>query len=592
MHRAFQLNEIVSLVATQVAATKCPDVVKLARTCRTLATPCLDVLWSTYQHEFLPLIMCLPRDCFVLDDDGFESLYYFKRAPEPHEWARVDRYARVMRDLEIKRAWPNDLAFSAWSTLCDLRPDHVLLPNLRTLNWNTDDISLKHISLLNSPNLVKVTVRLTGAEDPQLVAELPFHHVEELHLVAPDPAYFQPLGVEFNDAVSELAMRTTPRLQNIRVPTILSSNAFHHIADLPNIERIDAQFCLDLDRPYLYEPLNIPSLKTFKARFQGTDAWKFALPRIHTPNLSGMTLKFKENPNESECRELLDIMVNDGLDKKVSRLSIPRIDAMTGVVLQVLEPLFQFKNLTNVRLGFHCDDPKGCMYMMTDPDAAAIGKALPNLQKLFLGPACKIPNRGVTFKGLASLSEHCRDLEKLQTHFDLTYNNVDELNQRLTEAVAPGTSECKLKEICVGRQGYSSSPDAPLTLALTLDRMFPQLKRVNHSYSEQSWRKVQGVLENIRAFQSSYSQVQNAMQGITSPTSSKELSNSQLPAHIRRDPISMAFACYTNGTDLSGMRVEERQPFWNEVANAHSLIQKFQPMSVGGFQNDVPMEIC
>ena len=46
----------------------------------------------------------------------------------------------------------------------------------------------------------------------------------------------------------------------------------------------------------------------------------------------------------------------------------------------------------------------------------------------------------------------------------------------------------------------------------------------------------------------------------------------------------MALACYTTGTDLSGMRVEERQPFWNEVVNAHSLIQKFQPMSVGGLQ--------
>ena len=370
---------------------------------------------------------------------------------------------------------------------------------------------MKHISFLNSPNLTKVTIRLTGTENPQHVTELPFHHVEELHLIAPDPTYFPPLAQEFSDAVSELAMRTTPRLRTIRVPTILSSKAFHHIADLPNIERIDAQFCLDLDRPYLYEPLYIPSLKTFKARFQGPDAWKFALPRIHTPNLNGMTLKFKENPNEGECRELFDIMVNDGLDKRVSRLSIPRIDAMTGVVLQVLEPLFQFKNLTHVRLGFHCDDPKGCMYMMTDPDAAAIGKALPKIQKLFLGPACKIPNRGVTFKGLTSLSEHCRDLEKLQTHFDLTYSNADELNQRLTEAVAPGTSECKLEEICVGRQGYSNSPDAPLILVLTLDRMFPQLKRINHSYSEQSWRKVQSVLENIRAFQSNYSQVRNAM---------------------------------------------------------------------------------
>lgn len=424
-----------------------------------------------------------------------------------------------MRDLEIKRSWPNDLAFSAWSTLCDLRPDHLLLPNLRTLNWNTDDISIKHISLLNSPGLTEVTIRLTGAEDPQHIAELPFHHVEKLHIIAPDPVFSLPLAEEFNDAVSELVMRTTPRLHTIRVQTILSSKAFHHVADLPNIQRIDAQFCLDLDRPYLYEPLYIPSLKTFKARFQGPDAWKFALPRIHTPNLNGMTLKFKENPNESECRELLEIMAKNGLDKKVSRLSIPRIDAMTGVVLQILEPLFQFKNLTHVRLGFHCDDPKGCMYMMTDPDAAAIGKALPCLQKLFLGPACKIPNRGVTFKGLASLSEHCRNLEKLQTHFDLTYNIVDELNERLTEAVAPGTSECNLKEICVGRQEYSDSPDAPLTLVLTLDRMFPRLKRINHSYSEQSWKKVQGVLENIRAFQLNYFRVQSTMyvSGATPP---------------------------------------------------------------------------
>lgn len=46
----------------------------------------------------------------------------------------------------------------------------------------------------------------------------------------------------------------------------------------------------------------------------------------------------------------------------------------------------------------------------------------------------------------------------------------------------------------------------------------------------------------------------------------------------------MALACYTSGMDLSRMRIEERQPFWNEVASAHSLINKFQPMNVGGFQ--------
>ena len=56
MHRAFQL-EIVNLTATQVTATECTDVVKLVCACWTIAKPSLDILWSNYQHEFLPLIM-------------------------------------------------------------------------------------------------------------------------------------------------------------------------------------------------------------------------------------------------------------------------------------------------------------------------------------------------------------------------------------------------------------------------------------------------------------------------------------------------------------------------------------------------------
>ena len=62
-------------------------------------------------------------------------------------------------------------------------------------------------------------------------------------------------------------------------------------------------------------------------------------------------------------------------------------------------------------------------------------------------------------------------------------------------------------------------------------------------------------------------------QGVTFPTSSKELSNSQLPAHTCRDPVSMALVCYTSGADLSGIRIEDREPSWSEVATpAHSSI--------------------
>ena len=85
------------------------------------------------------------------------------------------------------------------------------------------------------------------------------------------------------------------------MPTTLLYSAFFHIADLPNIERVDALFCSDLDRAYLYEPSTIPSLKTFKARFQGTDAWEFAPLGIRTSNLDTVALKFKGKASAESC---------------------------------------------------------------------------------------------------------------------------------------------------------------------------------------------------------------------------------------------------------------------------------------------------
>ncbi|KAF9227004.1 hypothetical protein BS17DRAFT_774777 [Gyrodon lividus] len=39
------------------------DVARLARTCKTLSEPTLDVLWKT-QHSLVPLVMCLPSDAW------------------------------------------------------------------------------------------------------------------------------------------------------------------------------------------------------------------------------------------------------------------------------------------------------------------------------------------------------------------------------------------------------------------------------------------------------------------------------------------------------------------------------------------------
>lgn len=45
------------------------DVARLARTCKTLAEPALDVLWKS-QHSLSPLVMCLPKDVWELTKRG------------------------------------------------------------------------------------------------------------------------------------------------------------------------------------------------------------------------------------------------------------------------------------------------------------------------------------------------------------------------------------------------------------------------------------------------------------------------------------------------------------------------------------------
>lgn len=55
------------------------DVAKLARTCKALAEPALDVLWKT-QHSLSPLVMCLPPDLWELSKRGKTIV---SRAPRP-----------------------------------------------------------------------------------------------------------------------------------------------------------------------------------------------------------------------------------------------------------------------------------------------------------------------------------------------------------------------------------------------------------------------------------------------------------------------------------------------------------------------------
>ena len=100
----------------------------------------------------------------------------------------------------------------------------------------------------DSLNLTKVATRPTRAGGPQHAAELPFHHAEELHIVAPSPASGPLWAHEFGHVVSDLrtCYENYPWVPHYRRTYYSPPKTFPHIPDRSNIQRIDAQFYLDL----------------------------------------------------------------------------------------------------------------------------------------------------------------------------------------------------------------------------------------------------------------------------------------------------------------------------------------------------------
>ena len=97
---------------------------------------------------------------------------------------------------------------------------------------------INRIFPLDSLNLTKVATR-----------QLPFHPVEELHIVAPSPAPASPLlAHEFSHVVSDLrtCYENYPWVPHYPRTYYSPPKTFPHIPDRSNIQRIDAQFYLDL----------------------------------------------------------------------------------------------------------------------------------------------------------------------------------------------------------------------------------------------------------------------------------------------------------------------------------------------------------
>ncbi|KAG1847611.1 hypothetical protein F4604DRAFT_162400 [Suillus subluteus] len=103
----------------------------LARTCRTLKEPALDILWKNIVG-FKPLIACLP-ECVTNTD--IRARLTLERPPLDGECRLLGRYTQRIRSLTVFYEHIDDQIMQAFISVPSPTP---LLPNLRNLCWWDD----------------------------------------------------------------------------------------------------------------------------------------------------------------------------------------------------------------------------------------------------------------------------------------------------------------------------------------------------------------------------------------------------------------------------------------------------------------------
>ena len=71
MHHAFEVDEIIRLIASTFSDKDREDAIAFASCCRTFSAPTLDTIWGTYQWRFTWLLRVLPPSVWTVVDKTF-----------------------------------------------------------------------------------------------------------------------------------------------------------------------------------------------------------------------------------------------------------------------------------------------------------------------------------------------------------------------------------------------------------------------------------------------------------------------------------------------------------------------------------------
>ena len=386
-----------------------------------------------------------------------------------------------------------------------------MVPKLRDIIWlNAPPENIELIlPLIVSPVLTnfRLGLNIHDRSDasqvvPALEALAPaYNSLVEVRIC--DPTIHDPRIIR---AASDLLLKCNPdKLRCFHVVSVLSTEAFIHASQLPNLE----SFTIRTDTTDLEVSLPVPAFPSLGSL--DVDAVNTSSPLIQTfahvqsRTFMRLDLEFPAATLATFLPTTLATLRPRSLHETLTMLTIqPKGDFdLDGTTIR---PILFLNQLTNLDISLICAGR--CAYKLTDENLDELVKAMPKLEQLSFGPypcARLVDN---TIESLTSVAKHCKHLKHLATHINVV-SIVTGMLQGDGQDGDPALDDplsvfagCPLRSMILGQCPIPNSEQGAMIFALTLLRLFPCLKSVMvfplNRDGNSLWETVNGVVTAYR----------------------------------------------------------------------------------------------
>ena len=532
---------------------------RLARTCKAMCEPALNVLWRELD-SLLPLISLFPNNIMKRARRpglGLVSLYPVPsilrivetiiqaKAPNAEDWDRVLAYGERVRRVAYIESSPS-VSPSVFAIIAENRPVPYILPHLQTLIWRVETAAgLERSTLFLNPELQSLILEV-GTRIPQLGTYL-VDVCSQTQLTAFSFTSPTSLPETFTDLVR--SQNTLEKLALV-APGALSSQVGQWAASLPALHTLELDltgrsiiavegFFDDIvsgaatpsdassdSGVFSGDEIDFTEIKKSSLRLTGdlhsggvfTDLRSLQLTgevaniavflKHITSELTSLELVIEDPPDMADWQDL-SVLICERFSRTLLSLRIGATGAsrFTELVRATSRaaadqpsrhlPL-QYLSSLPALIRLEIDLPESTLFF--NEDLRYIAKACPNIETLRLCPMARFSSSSgpnLTLEGVATLTQNCQRLQNLALVLDARPGSVETL-------CALEVSSRSLLRFHVGH----SIVNDPLHTTILLSHLAPHLESLKWFHEKnrpgyveanaQGWQKVSDWLPHLQ----------------------------------------------------------------------------------------------